>query len=47
MGTFLQWLYEQRGRRDTVGAFADLATSDRSGRKPRIFHRALMPPDGA
>lgn len=36
--TFLQWLYEQRGRRDAVGAFSDLATSDRSGRKPRIFH---------
>lgn len=38
MGTFLQWLYEQRGRRDDIGAFADLATSDKSGRKPRIFH---------
>lgn len=36
--TFLQWLYSQRGRGDEIGAFADLATTDKSGRKPRIHH---------
>lgn len=37
--TFLQWVYRQRRRQDSVGAFATMATTDKAGRKPRLFHR--------
>ncbi len=36
--TFLQWLRDQRGRRDRLGELASLAAGDLSGRKPRLYH---------